>query len=554
MNKLHRWLAGGVGGILLLIGLPALAQETCPANVILAMARAAAVCQTLDRGTVCYGNGTVAADLSGASQFALPGDQIDAGTVRSVTVDSSGDDWSTATITTQANLAETDQRSVTFILYGNGRIDNLVSPLPTLSATARGTVTIRSRPGSDGDIVGRVGINTTVTLTGRTEDNVWLRAAVPNTNISGWASPETLTLDGSLTELNIVDENTPLLRPFEQIMVTTAHDDADCAGAPESGLLIQSPPIPDAARLTVNGAALQLTGTAYLQENADATLDIAVLSGIAVVEAAGEQQIIPQGTFTRLALGADQLVTAPPPPAEPYTAESVATVPVNNLTTRIRTAEPATEEQIAAAIADYTASPPPEATPVVVEVCRYIMQTADHVRRAPGSRYESVEILEEGARVYPVARTTGEDGAEWLELRYGNWVRASSVSASDACGSLPEAAYIAQPGTNTLTLETCTTSNGPIRTGQRVTIEFIPLPRETLGESQIITQVDRGRITVDERRLHIRVSDPIRLAERRYIRRFSAVWTARPGTWRIAGTHLSYQMICNVNVPVDPAR
>ena len=45
--------------LMLLVAVPALAQEACPANVIRSFARAGAACTDIERNHACYGNGDV---------------------------------------------------------------------------------------------------------------------------------------------------------------------------------------------------------------------------------------------------------------------------------------------------------------------------------------------------------------------------------------------------------------------------------------------------------------------------------------------------------------
>jgi hypothetical protein len=102
------------------------------------------------------------------------------------------------------------------------------------------------------------------------------------------------------------------------------------------------------------------------------------------------------------------------------------------------------------------------------------------------------------------------------------------------------------------------TSNGPIRAGQWVTLEFLPAPFEGLDAARRAISVDPGRITIDNRdRLYVWASEPILISpydipleERRYVRVFSAEWGATPGTHRIIGQRLSYILNCDVTVPV----
>lgn len=555
MTQMRRLVIGWLGCLGVLVALPVAGQASCPATVILALSRAAAVCQDMGRNTACYGNGSVSAtfagDLTGLA-LALPGDQVTTQGLLSVRTDSALE-WSVARIDTQANLPETEQRSITILLNGNASVENVVPMIPQVSATARGTLNVRALPQQNAEILDRVSIGGLVMASGRTDDGSWLRVAIPNTDVTGWVSRELVESDDNLNTLDVVDADTPLRRPFESIIMDTAAGDAACAGAPESAVLLQTPAGEDNAQITVNGAALHLLGTAWLQiqRSGDAaTLTLAVLDGFAVIEAFDATQVVPAGAQTQIPLDDNRLVSGAPSAALPYDSATVATAPVVTLPERIRIAEPLSDDQITAAIADFTMPAiMTTATPAPAR-CRYTARFAADVRTGPGEQFEQTDVIEQGQAVFPIGRTTDDAGIEWIQLRYRGWVRASVIEASDTCDPLPVAEFVALPGSNTLSLETCTPSNGPLRPGQRVTVEFIPPPRDTFEESMVITRVERGRITVDDERLYTWVTDPIQTSDRQYIRVFSGRWTAEPGTFRIVGTHLSYQMICTVTVPL----
>jgi hypothetical protein len=146
----------------------------------------------------------------------------------------------------------------------------------------------------------------------------------------------------------------------------------------------------------------------------------------------------------------------------------------------------------------------------------------------------------------------GGDGATWWQLRGGNWMRASRAESRGDCTELPITGqeYIRESSTNTLSLETCTTTNGPLIAGQIVTIEFVPRAWATIADALDAPRRDIGRITIGEQYLGIEISDPIQIATDRWVRVFSTEWVAEAGTFRIAGIRLAYEVICNITVPL----
>jgi hypothetical protein len=96
------------------------------------------------------------------------------------------------------------------------------------------------------------------------------------------------------------------------------------------------------------------------------------------------------------------------------------------------------------------------------------------------------------------------------------------------------------------------TTNGPLRAGQQVRIEFVPPAFDGYREAVAATRIDPGRIKVNERYFYVYADDPVLRSgtDNRYFRIFYTHWTAQPGTYRITGDRLTYELICNLTVPV----
>ena len=105
------------------------------------------------------------------------------------------------------------------------------------------------------------------------------------------------------------------------------------------------------------------------------------------------------------------------------------------------------------------------------------------------------------------------------------------------------------PVYNTLEMESCESTNGPIRAGQWVTITFKDGGWETIREAQRAPQVDPGRVTIDTERLSVYAAEPVPVAPGKYWRVFSAEWEAKAGTVRIVSQRLSYILSCDITVP-----
>jgi N-acetylmuramoyl-L-alanine amidase len=74
-----------------------------------------------------------------------------------------------------------------------------------VTATAYQTVNVRSGPGTQFDIIGRLSEGDTVPVMGRESDQTrWLYVAIPETELLGWVAVFTVTTSGGLESLTIV--------------------------------------------------------------------------------------------------------------------------------------------------------------------------------------------------------------------------------------------------------------------------------------------------------------------------------------------------------------
>ena len=541
-----------IGFFVFIIGFSASAQATCPASVILALARAGSACLNVGRDQACYGNGTVSAiGFDGSELFAQTGDVINAEDIQTLTV-GGGDEYSVASIKIQASLGSNDGRDLTLLAFGDVTIQNLAPPTPELLITATGTLNIREFPTDSAPILAQIGVRDSLNANGRTPDNAWLRVIVAGErgarDLIGWVSSDSITTSGNLLTLtSIADPSQPYIRPFQVMNIQSSENDAPCEGTTESGVLIQSPSVDvrEYVDFTVNERPTRLAGTMFVQTvptpNVETNSRVWALDGEALLG----DVFLPAGT--RYYLIGLNLV-------EPYERAEIAALPINNLPVRFAIPEALTTEAYEAALAVYqarsvTPTPPPP-DPTLLAACQRTIRINADLRAGPGTNYEIVNSISADTRVYPVIAAEDLNGLLWYQLQNSNWISADLVEESGLCEPVPTSSYSEAPTSNVLSLETCGTSNGPIRAGQLVTIEFVPPAFDNLYDAQRATSIDPGRITVENRRQTVRASQPQSVGGERYVRVFSTIWRAATGTYRITGDRLSYEVICDVVVSV----
>lgn len=522
----------------ILFGINTTLAQSCNVAVQLAFSRAYGACADLERDQACYGGGVVTSDAT----LTQAGDIVDVDNMTQITVNGTdGDDWSTAFLKLQLNLSNSSQRDVDMILFGDAEITNLIDPVPRLTATPLGTVNVRSAPTQNSDILARINVNGTVNVNGRDEENTWLRVNVPNSDALGWVSTEIVTLDGDINTLDTVTVDNVIEQPFEHMMLRS-NDIAGCDDAPHSGLLIQAPGEDEIVSLLINNTGLNLAGTAFIQAGADEDMTIFVLEGDATIGLSGELIRMAGGTRLDITAGTPSDVIA-------YDLADVQTTPYLYLSRRMQPAQPSSDEAIAQLSIPPTPLPDPTATPVRSN-CQYIINARTNVRNGPTTDYDITQTLVPDTLVYPQSRTTDINGTEWLQVGQRAWLQSRNVNAKGDCPPLPtiEGEQITTATRNTLVLENCEPTNGPIEVGQVVTIEFIPQAWENYFTAVEATRYYRGRIYVGERRLYPSVTNPIKISENEWLRRFSAQWTAELGTYRVEGNFYSYEIFCTVTV------
>ncbi len=543
--------------LLFLIAVPVIAQESCPADVLRAFARAGTACTDVERNYACYGNGSVQGvfDARSNDSFGLVGERADTNYMQQLLV-SSFDDYGVALIQLQMSLVDTELgRNVMLLAFGEVTLTNHVPVRPTVPIESTGVLNIRALPDREADILAQYPLRTTITANGITAEGGWLRVEIPDTSEIGWVAHDVIATADDVTTLNIVDVNTPFFRPFQLFSVITGSGEW-CAGAPQSGLLVQAPNTVDAVEMTINGVDVRLSGTMVVQIVPGAAMTIRQLDGDTLLQIDSDKQWLVAGSEVNIPIDVALNLSGSLLPARPIETSALTGLPVNNLNYRVRLSEPTPQAEIDAQI---TALEAEQSLITDSSTDNDVMSGQRCIRTAqgratlyagPGTFYEVIREIGNGSRLYPVLRLTDSEGVSWLQLNNGHWILASSTESEGQCREIPITEIVQPPLYNMLVLETCDTSNGPIRSGQWVQIEFVDGGWPTYEEALLAPRIDPGRITVNQQRLWIEASSPRNVAEERYYSTFSGAWYAESGTYRIVGNRLSYSVICDVTVPL----
>jgi hypothetical protein len=134
--------------------------------------------------------------------------------------------------------------------------------------------------------------------------------------------------------------------PMQAFYFQSGLDDAPCAEAPDSGILIQTPEGVAEVNLLVNEVDIRLGSTAYLQAQPNREMTISVVEGQATVTAQGTSVLVPAGTRARVPMDANALASGVPVGPEPYTDGDLAALPLGNLAQEIVVQPALTEDEI----------------------------------------------------------------------------------------------------------------------------------------------------------------------------------------------------------------
>ncbi|MDX1991961.1 MAG: SH3 domain-containing protein [bacterium] len=428
----------------------AAASVTCPAVVRTALEEAARACTGTTINSLCYGSGQLDWRSRETADFADPGDAVDVALVESLSLrgfvftetgNAAANGYSIAILRPRANLTE---GALTMVAFGEVVLENISDAPPDFVArevvVRRGPgANVRTSPDDSGEVIGAYYWGQTLTAIGRTTDSTWLRVLAEGQ--AGWVRAELVTAEFDITLLaeTAPDDSPVLYAPFQAFDVTTSQFDSPCPDeldetGPESGVLIQTPNLAQAAQIVVNNLPLTFNGTLYLQTTPEALL-INLFEGEVTLGDARfgtELLTLQPGEMATVGLDAEGLYAAYPDAAEEYSFVrsqsaplSLLPRPVNlpfSLVGVVQPFEPNT---------GFLQSLPADGQCVVA------WSVAVNLRSGPGRDYPIWQGLAGGYAAQPDARAVGTDGMLWWRLAPGVWLNSDATGIAGLCGLLP---------------------------------------------------------------------------------------------------------------------
>jgi hypothetical protein len=358
----------GLAALVVAIGLPMSSssrvvfseESACSQIVLEAFSATDEGCEGTGRNQACYGHIELSAEpQTGVETFKFNAegdivDVLDMQSLRLSPMDTERGLFGTALMRLQASLPSTTAKNITLLLFGEVELENTVEPAHVLEMTVRTTnsINVRLLPSTEANTVAAVYPGDTLTATGRLEDSSWVRVQIAD-NRTGWVFASLLTTEGDLDTLSVVDTSSIYYTPMQAFYFRSGMDDAACAEAPNSGMLIQTPEGVGSVTFLINEVSIQLGSTIFFEAAPGGEMTVSAVEGSAVVTAAGVSYRATAGTEVAVPMDEDMKPAGPPSEPRPYKEDKVRALPLGLLERTVEIHAPLTEDELA----DYLATP-----------------------------------------------------------------------------------------------------------------------------------------------------------------------------------------------------
>jgi hypothetical protein len=523
------------------------AQAQCSPQEILAFSRAATTCRQILPNTHCHATGSARLSLfEGNERSAVAGDRTNLNSLESIVQTSEDTMPAIGILSARLSLPPSAGNLPYLYLLGDITITNKTPFLPVVDVTTRANANARALPGTSAEIIRQLPVNSTYTADARSADNRWVRVFLPAAQQLAWLSVDGIVQNSRIASLPVRATNERHENPFERVEVNIGAE-SYCGQNVPSGMFVIAP-LDETPTITLNAIPLQIGGVLFITGTSD-RIDLYSLYGESRATIESALHRIPAGAVLHLQTGEPLIADI-----EPWDSAFIAALPINFLPTRVSVAPAINEEQLAALLAPVvpTVTPAVQANPTATApTCRYTVVRSTTARFGPAQFYESPGDVARGTVVTPLAQTLDPDGRTWVRLRDNTWLQLSDIAIEGSCPPLEAALNIPAPRNNTLVMETCRTTNGPLRNRQSVTIEFNPPAFDSYAAALQAPQIDPGRIFINGNLLYARAGSPVVFSsagQQKYAVRFSTLWQASTGVFRIEADRLDYEITCQVTV------
>ncbi len=387
------------------------------------------VCTDIERNQACYGNAKVEIKPRANVRlaFAKAGDVAPLASLETISTslfDADSKSWGLALLNIRADLLDGNLTALAFgqASIGNGsEASNDFVALEITVAEPKGA-NLRAEPKPDAALVRGVYSGDRLQAIGRIADSSWIRIA------DGWISKDVIRANTDLSALQVLEPDSAIsdvYAPMQTFNLHTGLDDSPCAGAPDSGILIQTPG-DVSTNLVVNGAALNVTGTLLLQTTADSKTVLSILEG-EVFYADGKR--LKPAERMEYGFQGDKVLYGSPSEYDYANARYLPLV--------LFPREFELPFALGGVIFPFTPGTGFLQTFTADAPCVAAWTADVNLRGGPGTNYPIRRGVTGGFYGKPDARAIGSDGAVWWRLVDGVWIAADNTAVAGSCGTLP---------------------------------------------------------------------------------------------------------------------
>lgn len=326
-------------------------DDMCPMLVNNALELTNLSCDGTDTNEACYGFTFIDSELrSPTVQFTEPGDVLDVVNIESLQLspmDVELGQWGLMVMAVEANVQgnpSLDNDDVQIVLFGDTQLRD-ASEFVQITATS--AVNLRLQPNTTAQIIDSLEAGETVIANSRLDDDSWFRVRINTDEGSSiaWVASQFVEAATDISVLPTLTteeaENTPediaaQYGPMQAFYFSSAEDDAPCAEAPNSGMLIQTPEGVASVTLWLDEVVIQLDGTGVISAQADGDLTVNVIDGAAQVEANGDTRTVVAGQATDIELDNELSPISVPSDPRAINSEDVQAVPVGLLDNNVQ--------------------------------------------------------------------------------------------------------------------------------------------------------------------------------------------------------------------------
>jgi hypothetical protein len=187
---------------------------------------------------------------------------------------------------------------------------------------------VRQSPSLDADVITSLAPGQAVTADGRLADSSWIRVRLPNNGGTGWMAGSLLASTSGLDNLDVVTASSRYYTPMQAFTFKSGTNDALCAEAPDSGILIKTPEGIGKVTLLVNEVDIQIGSTVFFQAQPGGDMAIRVIEGSVQVSTFDTTVQVTTGNQTTVPLDENMQAAGPPAPPTPYSQDDVRALPL----------------------------------------------------------------------------------------------------------------------------------------------------------------------------------------------------------------------------------